>query len=221
MSRALQDVDKRRTRAFTEEDDLLLISLVKTFGQHWRIIAKQMNRTPKVCQMRWQYLQTNNATGVWTQQDDFLLEQLINKVGTSWTYIARFFPAKTIEQIKERWTKLRKHTKRAVIKDKPVTINKDTMIPVPSSIGNIWLSSEMANTIYTQIVGAQNQIQQVKQNNYQPTERPMSVSLEYPVQFPDDTVGDITESSQVMDPFAFPDMEGTTTFDYQFPVDYF
>ncbi|XP_056405949.1 myb-related protein B [Hyla sarda] len=92
---------------WTHEEDELLRSLVKKFGQgEWKLIASHMpNRTEQQCQHRWlRVLHPDRVKGPWTKEEDEKVIELVKKYGTKhWTLIAKQLKGRLGKQCRERW----------------------------------------------------------------------------------------------------------------------
>jgi hypothetical protein len=97
---------KKITRAvFTKEEDMLLLNLVRQYGENWIFVSSLMlNRNPRQIRERYRfYLDPSITKAPWTKEEDFKLIELIQKHGTSWKTIAESFEGRNEVNVKNRW----------------------------------------------------------------------------------------------------------------------
>jgi hypothetical protein len=97
---------ERSRRAFSVEEDILLIRLVATHGaSQWDVIASSMERrTPRRCRERWpSCLSPGNVNAAWTPPEDRRLVELFKVHGPKWSVIAKSFPGRSDYNLKNRW----------------------------------------------------------------------------------------------------------------------
>ncbi|MED6157023.1 hypothetical protein PIB30_019688 [Stylosanthes scabra] len=98
---------KAEARRWTEEEDNLLIQIVKKQeARNWKKIAAHLpGRTEAQCINRWQkVLDPNLVKGYWTKEEDDRLNVLVRKYGSKkWAGIAKFLPGRIGKQCRERW----------------------------------------------------------------------------------------------------------------------
>lgn len=92
---------------FTSSEDEMLKKLVDMYGtKQWRIIASMLpGRTPKQCRDRYtNYLTPGFFRGEWSNNEDMLLMKLFSMYGPKWSLLKKFFPNRSSNCIKNRWT---------------------------------------------------------------------------------------------------------------------
>ena len=64
-----------------------LISLVKTYGENWEVIAEKVhNKTAKQCMQKFKNSQRSAKKGNWTEKEDEILLSWVSEHGpTKWT----------------------------------------------------------------------------------------------------------------------------------------
>jgi hypothetical protein len=97
--------------AWTDEEDQLLLQLLKKFGKNWSLISKYMtSRSGK--QIRDRYLNSLDPNIVkikFTPEEDKKILELYTKYGSAWSKIAKEFTQRTGDMIKNRfYSSLRK-----------------------------------------------------------------------------------------------------------------
>lgn len=92
---------------WSQEEDLLLTSLVKTFNyKNWKLISQNIKgRTAIQCLHRWtKILQPGLVKGPWTAQEDAKLYEWVRKQGpTKWTLCSATIPGRSGKQCREHW----------------------------------------------------------------------------------------------------------------------
>ncbi|OMJ95311.1 hypothetical protein SteCoe_1370 [Stentor coeruleus] len=102
------DCDKRKAKLWKNEEDQILVSLVKQYGsKHWTMISNEFNkvfnieRTPKQCRDRWfNNLCQHGKAAPFTDHDITTIIQCLNKYGNQWSKIAKHLPGRTENSIK-------------------------------------------------------------------------------------------------------------------------
>ncbi|MED6219934.1 hypothetical protein PIB30_040390 [Stylosanthes scabra] len=98
---------KAEARRWTEEEDNLLIQIVKKHeARNWKKIAANLpGRTEVQCLHRWQkVLDPDLVKGYWTKEEDDRLTELVRKHGLKrWAGIAKLLPGRIGKQCRERW----------------------------------------------------------------------------------------------------------------------
>ncbi|OHS98005.1 hypothetical protein TRFO_35683 [Tritrichomonas foetus] len=95
---------------FTKEEDERLEEAVKTHGTlDWGLVAKCVgNRTPRQCRERWNnYVNPKLVQTPWSDSEDALLFQTHFFLGNNWRAIEQYFPNRSKNNIKNRWSLLR------------------------------------------------------------------------------------------------------------------
>lgn len=83
---------KRRKQIWTEEEDLLLVKLIKKHGaKKWgKIASKMKNREGKQCRERWHnHLDPSIVKGSWADEEEWLLFLLFHLYPNRWSIISR------------------------------------------------------------------------------------------------------------------------------------
>jgi hypothetical protein len=99
---------ERSRRAFSVEEDVLLIHLVAAHGpSHWDVIASSMeHRTARQCRERWRScLSPGHVNAAWTQAEDRRLVELYKVHGPKWAVIAKSFAGRSDYNVKNRWNR--------------------------------------------------------------------------------------------------------------------
>ena len=90
---------------WTQEEDNLLINLIKKYGKNWSLISTYIpSKNGK--QIRDRYvnkLDKDLKKGKFTSEDDSKIFKLYQKYGRMWTKISRFFDGRTGDMIKNRF----------------------------------------------------------------------------------------------------------------------
>lgn len=103
----LPNKTKKMRDPFTPQEDEKLKKLVSIFGtKNWRIVAASLlGRTPKQCRDRYtNYLVPGFFKGEWSKDEDLLLAQTFSAYGPKWSILKNFFPHRSCNSIKNRWT---------------------------------------------------------------------------------------------------------------------
>lgn len=113
----MNEETKRYKGDWTADEDELLKSRVMEFGQSdWINVARGIPfRTPRQARQRWvdglggRRTRKGPATkvkyGRWSPEEDKLLLALIEKHKNRWSKIAKGLPARTMRQVRARWTR--------------------------------------------------------------------------------------------------------------------
>jgi hypothetical protein len=100
---------------FTHDEDELIRRLIETHGTgQWEAIASQFHdRTPRQIRDRWNhYLAPTVKLRPWVIDEDRLLLQVVEQIGPHWSAIAAAFPGRTDINLKNRWKKLQRHSRK-------------------------------------------------------------------------------------------------------------
>jgi hypothetical protein len=131
---------ERSRRAFSVEEDVLLIHLVATHGtSQWDVIASSMERrTPRQCRERWKScLSPGHVNAAWTQAEDRRLVELYKVHGPRWAVIAKSFPSRSDYNVKNRW---KRFTQMEPAQGKP---QGDGQIPFRADNGRVEQNDEI------------------------------------------------------------------------------
>jgi hypothetical protein len=100
---------------FTNAEDELLCSIVEEIGTvDWTLVARRMSPfTTRQCRERWtNYLNPTIKNVKWTRAEDQLLELKYAQIGAKWQVIAGEFPARSKNNVKNRWHRLQRRKGR-------------------------------------------------------------------------------------------------------------
>ena len=92
---------------FTKAEDAKLTLLVQQYStKDWKKIAEHLpTRTARQCRERWtNYVNPSLSKSPWTKAEDMLLIEKHNEFGNHWKIIERYFPLRSKNNIKHRWS---------------------------------------------------------------------------------------------------------------------
>ncbi|OHT00198.1 Myb-like DNA-binding domain containing protein [Tritrichomonas foetus] len=134
------DTNGHKKRKFTQEEDEIVRQLVNEHGpKQWDLIAKSLkNRTARQCRDRWKhYLSPTVSLREWTLEEDRLLLSYTQQFGPQWAALVKFFPGRTDINLKNRFNKLQRKSKKLSQMNPNVQIptlpSPDHQQPVPPS----------------------------------------------------------------------------------------
>lgn len=99
---------------FSVAEDNKLRELVSRMGiKSWDTIAHRMkNKTSKQCRDRWyNYVNPDLCLAEWNDEDDIALVEKFNQIGPKWTILSRHFNGRSVNNIRNRWLKLKRSKK--------------------------------------------------------------------------------------------------------------
>lgn len=113
------DGDSKRKsgpKAWTKEEDALLLSIVKTMQMpmKWSIVAQSLpDRTGKQCRERYvNHLNPRLKITDWNALEDAMVFHLYNSIGSHWAKMSKIIPGRTDNGIKNRFHNLRRQYER-------------------------------------------------------------------------------------------------------------
>ena len=128
-----------KKRKFTAEEDQKIRQLVQEYGaKQWDVIAKQLNnRTARQCRDRWKhYLSPSVIHREWTLEEDRLLLSYTQQYGPQWAALVKFFPGRTDINLKNRWNKLQRKSKKLSQNNPNVQVPTMPTTPAPVPVPN-------------------------------------------------------------------------------------
>lgn len=127
---------------FTKAEDVKLMMLVQEFStKDWKTIAEHMfPRTARQCRERWtNYVNPMLSKDPWSKEEDLLLIEKHNEFGNRWKLIERYFPGRSKNNIKHRWSIMKdlhiapEAAPKAINPSTPVASNGFIDFPMKSS----------------------------------------------------------------------------------------
>lgn len=107
---------KSGPKAWTKEEDALLLSIVKTMQMpmKWSIVAQSLpDRTGKQCRERYvNHLNPRLKVTDWNALEDSMVFHLYNSIGSHWAKMSKIIPGRTDNGIKNRFHNLRRQFER-------------------------------------------------------------------------------------------------------------
>jgi hypothetical protein len=106
---------KRAKHKFTADEDTLIRQLVGQHGtRQWDIIARFLpTRSARQIRDRWKhYLSPQVVLRPWSLDEDRQLLLLTSQLGPQWATLVKFFPGRTDVNLKNRWNKLQRRSKK-------------------------------------------------------------------------------------------------------------
>jgi hypothetical protein len=108
--------DRKPTKhKFTPEEDSLIRQLVDQHGpKQWDVVARSLpERTSRQVRDRWKhYLSPAVSLRAWSIDEDRLLLHISTQLGPQWSTLSRFFPGRTDVNLKNRWNKLQRRSRK-------------------------------------------------------------------------------------------------------------
>jgi hypothetical protein len=126
---------------FTSTEDAHLRDVVERVStRDWIRVANQMPlRTPRQCRERWtNYLSPTIENSEWTVAEDQLLDQKLAELGTKWKLIAKFFPARSKNNIKYRWFRRQKIKARVEAAQGKTTVGSSDSGNLAAKRDSVW-----------------------------------------------------------------------------------
>jgi hypothetical protein len=107
---------KSGPKAWTKEEDALLLSIVQTMQMpmKWSIVAMSLpDRTGKQCRERYvNHLNPRLKVTDWNALEDSMIFHLYNSIGSHWAKMSKIIPGRTDNGIKNRFHNLRRQYER-------------------------------------------------------------------------------------------------------------
>lgn len=123
---------------FKPSEDRMLLQLIEQYGDkcNWNIIANEMeNKSARQCRDRWtQFLNPNISKAPFTYEEDKLLIEQIKKMGTVWCKICKFFKNRSVIQLKNRYSCLKRHMNKENWQEELMEIHAQEMSSPESEI---------------------------------------------------------------------------------------
>lgn len=105
---------------FTKVEDEILLQVVTKLGTgDWHAVAEHLpSRNPRQCRERWNnYVNPQIAqASPWTDEEDRLLEAKYEEIGARWRTLASFFPARSTNNVKNRFIVLQRRKRRKSVR---------------------------------------------------------------------------------------------------------
>jgi hypothetical protein len=121
---------------------------VRKYGVNaWPEISQAMvTRNIRQCRDRWNhYLSTKPAACPWTDEEDQLLHRTIDRTGPRWKSVQPFFPMRSEDEIRNRWSLLRRESAN------PPSAQVRTPIPIP-------ICPPRENSFFSRLFGSESTI---------------------------------------------------------------
>jgi hypothetical protein len=116
LSSTQQTADGKRSKhKFTADEDTLIRQLVDQHGtKQWDVITRFLpNRTSRQVRDRWKhYLSPQVILRPWSLDEDRQLLRMTAQLGPQWSTLMKFFPGRTDVNLKNRWNKLQRRSKK-------------------------------------------------------------------------------------------------------------
>jgi hypothetical protein len=126
---------KRSKHKFTADEDTLIRQLVDQHGtKQWDVIARFLpNRTSRQVRDRWKhYLSPQVILRPWNLDEDRQLLRMTGQLGPQWSMLVKFFPGRTDVNLKNRWNKLQRRSKKLTAGIATLPMTQALMVPFGS-----------------------------------------------------------------------------------------
>jgi hypothetical protein len=111
------DRAKRSKHKFTPEEDAQIRQFAALHGvKQWDLLAQTLpDRSARQIRDRWaHYLSPQVSAKPWSLDEDRQLLRLCLQNGTQWSVLVKHFPGRTDINLKNRWNKLQRRSKKVI-----------------------------------------------------------------------------------------------------------
>ncbi|KAK8836263.1 hypothetical protein M9Y10_039895 [Tritrichomonas musculus] len=148
---------------FTKNEDMKLKYLIDKYStKDWEKIAEHLPpRTARQCRDRWtNYIDPNLSQEPWSHDEDNVLLEMHEKYGNHWKKIGKYLPKRSKNNIKNRWSVLKKiFNENEIIENRSIsniTIQEQSIInpqgSVVSAPSNTFISTNISQPTIPPVV---------------------------------------------------------------------